>query len=73
MSAPRRIVGYHTDAENHWVADLECGHMQHVRHEPPLMQRRWVLTESGRQSHIGTTLNCLLCDVSGSLDRSTDS
>ncbi|MEG0603969.1 MAG: DUF3565 domain-containing protein, partial [Acinetobacter sp.] len=24
------IVGFHLDEENHWVADLACGHMQHV-------------------------------------------
>jgi hypothetical protein len=32
---PRRIVGFHTDVEGDWVADLECGHTQHVRHDPP--------------------------------------
>jgi hypothetical protein len=73
MPVPRRIVGYHVDDENHWVADLECGHSQHVRHEPPLMQRPWVLTESGRRSHLGTELQCVLCDVSGMPDRSTRS
>ncbi len=26
------IVGFHLDDENHWVADLACGHMQHVCH-----------------------------------------
>jgi uncharacterized protein DUF3565 len=31
----RRIVGYHQDDERHWVAELECGHAQHVRHDPP--------------------------------------
>lgn len=23
---PRRIIGFHRDDEQHWVADLECGH-----------------------------------------------
>ena len=27
---PRKIVGFHQDEERHWVADLECGHTQHV-------------------------------------------
>ncbi|MCU4386288.1 DUF3565 domain-containing protein [Acinetobacter haemolyticus] len=26
------IVGFHLDDENHWVADLACGHTQHLRH-----------------------------------------
>jgi hypothetical protein len=58
----RKIVGFHQDAECHWVADLECGHTQHVRHEPPWMSRPWVITEEGRQSRLGTVLNCVKCD-----------
>lgn len=59
----RRIVGFHTDADDHWVADLECGHGQHVRHDPPWQLRPWVLTAESRQAHLGTTLNCRLCDT----------
>lgn len=59
----RRIVGYHLDREQHWVAELECGHTQHVRHEPPLTTRPWVLEERGRESHLGTLLDCLLCNA----------
>jgi hypothetical protein len=58
---PRRIVGFHADAEGHWVADLECGHGQHVRHEPPLVQRLWVLSAEGRASFLGTVLLCTRC------------
>ena len=58
----RRIIAYHLDAEAHWVADLECGHGQHVRHDPPWQVRPWVITEQGRASHLGTVLNCRLCD-----------
>ena len=58
----RRIVGYHQDEENHWVADLECGHGQHVRHQPPMTTRPWVLTEEGRRQRLGTTLNCKKCE-----------
>jgi hypothetical protein len=58
----RRITGFHQDQEQHWVADLECGHAQHVRHDPPLQTRTWVLAEEGRRSHLGTTLDCLCCD-----------
>lgn len=60
----RRIVSFHADADGSWVADLECGHTQHVRHEPPLSSRPWVLTEAGRAAHIGTTLPCLACGPS---------
>jgi hypothetical protein len=58
----RRIVGYHQDDEQHWVAELECGHRQHVRHTPPWQNRPWVMTAEGRASHLGTTLACRLCD-----------
>jgi len=57
----RRIVGYRQDGEGHWVAELECGHSQHVRHDPPWQVREWVTTEAGRQAHLGTILNCRLC------------
>src|SRR5690349_7654797 len=41
----RKITGFDKDDENHWRAILECGHPQHVRHDPPLSSRPWVLTE----------------------------
>ena len=56
------ISGYHLDEEQHWVAELACGHNQHVRHDPPLVSRPWVVTEAGRQSMLGYELNCLKCD-----------
>jgi hypothetical protein len=58
----RRIVGYHQDEVQHWVAELECGHSQHVRHDPPWQIRPWVTTDEGRQSHLGSTLKCRRCD-----------
>jgi hypothetical protein len=57
----RRIIGFHTDEERHWVADLECGHTVHVRHEPPWQNRPWVLSESGRAGMIGVVLDCKKC------------
>lgn len=59
----RRIVGYHQDEEGHWVADLECGHAQHVRHDPPWQLRPWVITEEGRRTRLGVPLNCLECEA----------
>ncbi|MEX2570876.1 MAG: DUF3565 domain-containing protein [Gemmatimonadota bacterium] len=59
--AARKIVGFHQDDEGHWVADLECGHTQHVRHSPPWQRRPWVLTESGRADFLGTSFDCWRC------------
>jgi hypothetical protein len=55
------IVGYHQDEEKHWVAELSCGHHQHVRHRPPFIERPWVLTESGRAAKIGYPVKCAEC------------
>jgi hypothetical protein len=57
----RRITGFHQDENGAWVADLECGHGQHVRHRPPWEVRPWVLAEASRQEKIGATLECLIC------------
>jgi tellurite resistance-related uncharacterized protein len=56
------MVGFHQDAEAHWVAELVCGHTQHVRHQPPFTLRPWVLTAEGRSARLGQTLDCVLCD-----------
>lgn len=57
----RRVVGFHPDEQGHWVAELECGHSQHLRHDPPWQQRPWVLTEAGRERFLGQVLGCLQC------------
>jgi hypothetical protein len=57
----RRIIGFHRDDLGDWVADLECGHGQHVRHDPPWQVRPWVVTDAGRAAHIGTLLYCVKC------------
>ena len=56
------IVGYHQDEEGHWVAELTCGHGQHVRHDPPWQVREWVTTAEGRASRLGLELECVRCD-----------
>jgi hypothetical protein len=58
----RRIIGFHQDPEQHWVAELECGHGQHVRHDPPWQVRAWVLTEATRRGQLGSMLDCRLCE-----------
>jgi len=57
------IVGFHQDDEGHWVADLRCGHGQHVRHDPPWQVREWVTTRAGRESRLGVELDCRRCDA----------
>jgi hypothetical protein len=29
----RKIVDFHLDGNFDWIAELECGHEQHVRHD----------------------------------------
>lgn len=58
----RPITGYHQDESHDWVAELSCGHNQHVRHRPPFQDRAWVLSEQDRAGRIGTSLSCPLCD-----------
>jgi len=61
----REIVGFHTDEEGHWVAELKCGHTQHVRHDPPWQNRPWVTTAEGRARFIGVELACRQCEEEG--------
>ncbi|HUX34838.1 MAG TPA: DUF3565 domain-containing protein [Gemmatimonadaceae bacterium] len=61
MTVERRIVALHQDEEGDWVADLACGHSQHVRHDPPWEVREWVTTAEGREGRIGTMLACGYC------------
>lgn len=56
------MIGFHLDEEQHWVADLACGHSQHVRHNPPWQNRPWVMTPEGRAEKLGVQLNCLKCE-----------
>ena len=58
----RAIVDFYQDQEEHWVARLECGHGQHVRHNLPWMMREWVLSEEGRAARIGRLLDCKRCE-----------
>ena len=58
-----RITGFDRDGDGDWRAMLECGHYQHVRHDPPLRTREWVLTEKGRAEMIEAELNCVKCET----------
>ncbi len=58
----RTIIGFHADDVGDFVAELSCLHGQHVRHSPPFRERSWVTTSAGRAEHVGTDLDCPLCD-----------
>ena len=58
----RRIVGFHEDKVGDWVAELSCLHNQHVRHQPPFQDRPWVMTADGRDTRLGSDIDCPLCD-----------
>tara|TARA_R110002167_G_scaffold79017_1_gene218372 strand:+ start:744 stop:950 length:207 start_codon:yes stop_codon:yes gene_type:complete len=62
------IAGFHKDEENDWVAELACGHFQHVRHNPPWVSRPWVISVGGRKSMIGHKLPCKKCDLGAPAD-----
>ncbi|HEU5002213.1 MAG TPA: DUF3565 domain-containing protein [Actinomycetota bacterium] len=64
----RLIVGFHQDQEGDWVAELDCGHTQHVRHRPPFQLRPWVETDEGRAGRIGMELDCPRCEPAGGLE-----
>ncbi|MGZ3236035.1 MAG: DUF3565 domain-containing protein [Burkholderiaceae bacterium] len=64
----QKIVGFHQDDEHHWVAELECGHNQHVRHDPPWTNRPWTTTTEGRNSVLGKALICKKCDTGAPRD-----
>jgi hypothetical protein len=56
------MVGFRKDEQGDWVAELACGHTQHVRHKPPWTLRSWVLTKEGRDGRLGHELECRSCD-----------
>lgn len=58
----RDITGFRQDEHGDWIAELRCGHHRHVRHVPPLAERRWVESEAGRAGRIGSALDCARCD-----------
>jgi Protein of unknown function (DUF3565) len=61
MGCVQKIIGFHQDKHKDWVADLACGHSQHVRHHPPWQVRPWVITAEGRNSRLGQSLVCNKC------------
>ena len=50
------------DDAGEWVAELDCGHRRHVRHDPPRVEHPWVLDERDRLAMIGSPIQCGDCD-----------
>lgn len=67
------IVRFEKDGEDRWFAILACGHTQHVHHDPPWQVRRWTETVEGRDSMLGHTLPCKLCDATQTGKRALES
>ncbi|MBL0797213.1 MULTISPECIES: DUF3565 domain-containing protein [Pseudomonas] len=59
--APVTVTGFHQDEDGHWVAELSCGHTQHLRHLPPWQSRAWVLDATQRIEKIGQPFACGWC------------
>ena len=57
----RTVIGFHRDAQGDWVAHLDCGHGQHMRHRPPFQNRPWVVRQQGRDKMLGAELDCVRC------------
>ena len=66
------IAAFHQDDAGDWVADLACGHRQHVRHRPPWQLRPWVDDPEGRAARIGSAIDCPLCDGARSMTRAQE-
>ena len=58
----RPITGFSLDDVGDWTALLSCGHPQHVRHDPPFVNRPWVTSAEGRAQRLGAMLDCGRCD-----------
>ncbi|HKU40198.1 MAG TPA: DUF3565 domain-containing protein [Polyangiales bacterium] len=57
------ITGFHKDSTADWVAELACGHTQHMRHRPPWQDRPWVHDDAERARRVGREIECPLCDM----------
>ena len=54
----RKIVGFHLDENLDWVAELECGHQQHVR-----IIRRGLTAIGSQQQKVDGHTSVMSCDV----------
>jgi hypothetical protein len=61
MAQRRLIVAFRRDEQGDWIAELDCGHERHVRHDPPMESHTWVLDEASRRARIGAPIECGRC------------
>jgi hypothetical protein len=59
----RKIVGFHQDEHDDWVAELECGHNQPSATIRPGPTAPGFVTPQGRLDHIGYELTCPKCET----------
>lgn len=57
------IAGFHQDEGGDWVAELACGHKQHMRHRPPWQERPWVENATEREAKLGAPITCVSCEM----------
>lgn len=57
----RTIERLDPDSDGEWVASLDCGHRRHVRHDPPRVERDWLLEATGRRAALGRGIECGAC------------
>lgn len=62
VAVKRTIVTFEADDAGDWVAQLDCLHRQHVRHDPPFRSAPWIADDQARAQRLGTALDCPLCD-----------
>ena len=68
----QKIVDFDKDDEQHWRAVLACGHRQHLRHDPPMTTRTWILTDESRATRLGLELDCKRCDEEAAAEATND-
>jgi len=56
------ITAFRQDSAGDWIAELACGHSQHVRHRPPWQSRAWVTSAEGRAAKLGAPIECPACE-----------
>ena len=65
IAVERAIVGFERDEAGDWVALLDCGHRQHVRHRRPGMSVPGSSPSRGGRGGSGSPLECRACDEEG--------
>jgi len=59
----RKVVGVRRDEGGDWILVLECGHVQHSRHQSLSDARKWILSDMTRRHREGLLINCSACDA----------